>query len=360
MKHLVFLSLLFSFACSNPVSNGYQIKGDISGKTPAMAYLQTYTNGELVVLDSSKFLNGKFTFSGSVSNPEQQYIKIGENRPISIFVENSKIKIQASIDSLDKAKISGSEIHDQLIRFNEDMEPFNNEMREVYKKFKTTTEINEKKELENILDSIYETQIEFTKEYVKENTNSILSAYLIRTQLIHSTELNELVELTDLLSPTLKESKYTKYLIERINLLRRLQPGEMAPTFSQTDTQGNTVNLSDFKGKYLLIDFWASWCGPCRRANPTIVELYNKFNKRGLEILGVSMDSDKEKWLQAISDDGLSWQQVSTLEGWKNPAGKLYGVNSIPHAILIDPEGKIVKRGIHADELNDLLSGLLN
>lgn len=361
MRYFIISSLfLLLVACSNNSTNIFKLSGKITGKTPAIVYLQTYTNGEMHTIDSAEFIHGEFNFKGSVNIPERHFIKIGENRPFSLFLENSTIEIKGNIDSLNTVKITGSKTQDQLVAYKKSTESFDQKMQDVYQDYKATKDEELKNILEHQLDSIYEAKQVFSKEYVKTNGNSVLAAFIIRNELIHSLELKELEELTNVLNPELKESKYTKYLINRIALLRKLQPGQNAPEFSQESIDGNTISLSDYKGKYLLIDFWASWCGPCRRANPTVVAMYNKYSHKGFTILGVSMDNDKDKWAQAITDDNLTWDQVSTLEGWKNPAGKLYGVNSIPHAILIDPEGKIVKRGIHADEFDELLGDLLN
>ena len=118
--------------------------------------------------------------------------------------------------------------------------------------------------------------------------------------------------------------------------------GGAAPLFSQNDPEGNPISLEDLKGKVVLLDFWASWCGPCRRENPNVVKVYDKYKDKGFEILGISLDKDKGRWLGAIEKDGLTWPQVSDLKGWSNVVGKMYGVSSIPHTVLIDEEGNIL------------------
>lgn len=360
MKRLIPALIVLIAACSTPKEDAYEINGKITGKTPANVFLQIYENGEMISIDSTEFMNCEFSFTGKVDFPHQYFIKIGTLRPFPFFIENSEITITGNIDSLNNVNIVGSTLQDKFTAFNESTNTFDKEMQVIYPQYQQAIDEEVKNKLEAQLDSIYEAKMGFIKDYVKTNGNCIIAPYLISRQLIHSIDLEELEELTNAVSPDLKESKYTQKLIKRITLLRTLQPGLPAPIFSQNDENGNQVNLSDFKGKYLLIDFWASWCTPCRRANPTVVEMYNKYEAKGFTILGVSMDSKKDKWLEAIEEDQLTWTHVSTLEGWKNPAGKLYGVNSIPHAILIDPEGNIVKRGIHANELDELLGKLLN
>jgi len=279
---------------------------------------------------------------------------------MGFFVENSEITITAHVDSIREMTVSGSATQNQYLAYNELKAGFENKLKDLYTEYKAAKSEEAQKEIEIRYDSIDNLKSEFVKKYVVENGTTMLAPFIIRRELIHSIDLEELEELTNALSPELKENKYTKELYARIEILRSLKPGLPAPVFTQNNTEGNPVNLTDFKGNYLLIDFWASWCVPCRKANPTVVEMYNKYAAKGFTILGVSMDTDKNKWLEAIEADGLTWSQVSTLEGWGNPIGKQYAVNSIPHAILIDRDGNIVKRGIHADELDELLGDLLN
>lgn len=135
--------------------------------------------------------------------------------------------------------------------------------------------------------------------------------------------------------------------------------GGEAPDFSMNDRDGKPVKLSDFRGKLLLVDFWASWCGPCRRENPHVVELYHKYHAKGFDVLGVSLDKTKEPWLQAIEKDGLVWNHVSDLKGWGNEAAKLYGVSSIPHTVLVDKDGKIIARNLRGEQLTAKLREVL-
>jgi peroxiredoxin len=145
-------------------------------------------------------------------------------------------------------------------------------------------------------------------------------------------------------------------LKEEIEQAKMFLPGAVAPDFSQNTPEGKEVKLSDFRGKVTLIDFWASWCGPCRRENPNVVKLYNQYKDQGFDILGVSLDRDEKRWLDAIAKDGLEWTQVSDLKGWKNQVAKLYGVSSIPHTVLLDGEGRIIQRNLRGEKLEEKLA----
>ena len=158
---------------------------------------------------------------------------------------------------------------------------------------------------------------------------------------------------------TLPESKYTKELETRVASVKPLDIGSMAPDISLTSPDGKVVKLSSLKGKVVLIDFWASWCGPCRAENPAVVGIYNKYKSKGFEIFGVSLDTDPAKWKAAIAKDNLTWFHVSDLQGWSSSAAQLYKVNSIPFTVLLDKDGRILEKGLRSHQLEVKLAELL-
>jgi thiol-disulfide isomerase/thioredoxin len=350
---------VLAVACSPAPKNSYELTGAFKGELPEQVFLNKVVNNKFEAIDSAIVKEGQFKFAGKVTSPEMFYLTFGEQQNVPFFVENTAIEIAGHIDSLQNTVISGSASNDLHKKFQDSQQDWDKKIRAKYGEFTEVKASGDETLAEKLyaeVDSIYTASQEDIKAFVKSNTNSPVSAYIIRRNLIHSLDLAGLEELTNALNPELKDNIYVGQLMERINTLRNLEPGKEAPLFTQNDTAGNPVSLESFRGKYVLIDFWASWCGPCRRANPHVVELYKKYNSKGFEILGVSMDSDKNKWLQAIANDKLTWQHVSTLEGWNNPVAKPYGVNSIPHTILIDPYGKIVKRGLGHEELAEKLA----
>ncbi len=147
-------------------------------------------------------------------------------------------------------------------------------------------------------------------------------------------------------------------LQQQVDLMKSFAIGGTAPDFTQITPDGKEMKLSELRGKVVLVDFWASWCGPCRRENPNVVKLYNKYKEKGFEILGVSLDNSRDRWLAAIEQDGLTWYHVSDLKGWQNAVAKLYSVSSIPHTILLDAEGKIIARNLRGPALEQKLAEL--
>ena len=150
-------------------------------------------------------------------------------------------------------------------------------------------------------------------------------------------------------------------MAEKIEIAKKLGIGKVAPDFTQNDTLGNPVTLSSLRGKYVLVDFWASWCGPCRRENPNVVKAFQKFKDKGFHIIGVSLDQSnaKDKWIKAIHDDQLTWTQVSDLQFWKNAVAVEYGIQAIPQNYLLDPEGKIIAKNLSGDDLDKKLEEVM-
>ena len=182
---------------------------------------------------------------------------------------------------------------------------------------------------------------------IELNKASVVAPYLVLRQMIYELDATGLNQFLAQFDSTIYKSVYVEKIKERAALLEQLAPGKPAPDFTQNDVNGKPVALSSFKGKVVFVDFWASWCSPCRAINPKIVELYSKFKKnKDFAILGVSLDKDPEAWKKAIADDKLTWIHVSDLQGWKNAAAKQYGIMAIPHNFLIDKDGIIAANNL--------------
>jgi thiol-disulfide isomerase/thioredoxin len=209
--------------------------------------------------------------------------------------------------------------------------------------------------ISNVLDTEVKKQL---VGFVKTNNKTVVSPYLIMRN-SWQFELPELEEFLNVMDTSLNASPYMQALKTRIEILKSVAVGQIAPDFEMNDSTGKAIKLSSFKGKLLLVDFWASWCGPCRAENPNVVKAYQAYNSKGFDILGCSFDQNREKWIKAVKDDNLTWSHVSDLKGWANAAGKLYGVNSIPANVLLDKDQKIIGRNLRGEELMSKLVEVL-
>jgi peroxiredoxin len=359
---ITLLAVIIMASCTQTVKNKFNITGTIDSVFNGMAFLQKRVDAPLVTIDSIQLSGGKFSFKGTIDYPEVYYITIPAIKSsVPFFIEPSEIIVNINTKDIDKTKISGSKNQAAYDGYLDMLDQFNARLKESYQMYNTAEEIGDMEKIryyDSLINVLDEQRSQFSKNYVLKNTASFISPYIVYRN-SYTYDVDELETALNAFDTSLSHSLYMDFLNGYLATLKRSSVGQMYIPFSQQDSTGIKISVSDLIGSnYLLIDFWASWCGPCRQENPNLVGLYNKFHERGFNIFGVSFDSKRENWLGAIKLDSLTWTHVSDLQGWENSVGKLYGVRSIPANVLLDTSGYIIAKNLYGDDLRRKLEEL--
>ncbi len=365
--NLLFAAAIITACTTTPKGPHYNITGKIKGADSISFILQKRVDGKNVRLDSAMVLKGVFKIKGGAVEYPERVSLISQNRRagLSFYLENSNIEITGNIDSLNNAKITGSKTQDEYSAYLETLKPLSEKNNAIYEEYKVAQAGGDKAkmaEIEKKSEEIYSEQTALTKDYVKSHPASYITPTLLGN-LSYELEASDIELFINALDTNVAKVPIIKDLKVRVAIMKTVAIGQKAPDFTLNDVNDKPVALSSKigKSKLLLVDFWASWCGPCRKENPNVVKVWKEYNKKGFDIFSVSLDreGEKDKWMKAIKDDQLTWTHVSDLKYWNCAAAKLYAVNSIPANFLLDETGTIIAKNLREEALNNKVKELL-
>lgn len=369
---------LIIFLCSGGLAKAqqsYTLTGKLSGlKTPMKVFL-SYKDGDKKVRDSSITKDGKFTFKGKItaatkadlllqpvnSGPKKQ-LRVGDVMEASdqadLMLEPGNILVEGN--SLSTSKITGGQTQKDYVAYTELIKLTGDSVYRIWKAQIEELPEDSAASFKRLIYARYAKIRQAVKNFVLTHPNSQVSYDILTQQSIVIEHPEDFGEMYDALSPEYKASSNGKMVAERLAKTKKFAIGQPAINFSQTDDKGNTVALTDVnKGKYVLIDFWASWCGPCRVEYPFLKKAYAQFKDKNFEIIGISLDDKKTAWLDAIKSNEFEWIQLCDLQGRQNAIAKAYGVAAIPQSFLIDPQGKIIAKNLRGDDLIEKLKEVI-
>lgn len=379
-KLLILLVVTLVFAsCNESKETGYVINGNAEGihNGVRVRLAQIDEKGKQVIKDSAVVMDGKFNIKGAVEEPGVYFLSADGTPGNMVFMlENSDINIDFNSKMPMDSKVTGSESNKSYEDFQNGMLEFRKEGEAIMKRFQELGQEpapETRDSIKKAMDNMRQRQLAYPLSFVENNNDSYFSLNLIQLESSRPTfDVVKYKEIFESFPANLKESKRGQIVKQRLDELYKeyekiahLDVGKIAPNFESKTPEGETVSLNDLKGKVTIIDFWAAWCGPCRRENPNVVKVYEQYHDKGLEIIGISLDGapnqkdPKKAWLDAIEKDGLEWNHLSSLMYFNDPVAKQYNIKSIPATYILDEEGKIVAKNLRGAALELKIKELL-
>ncbi|MGZ3939259.1 MAG: redoxin domain-containing protein [Flavisolibacter sp.] len=370
----LFLLLLLPVISIAQSPKEFELKGKLNLSKPVDWVYLRYMSGEDNVTDSLQPKNGEFKFKGIITEPVvatliTKFKQQGEDKParefIQLFLEPAKVEFNAK-DSLKNNTVKGSAGYADFAALTKQQEAYSGQFDALYDAYDSLQKAGDKEGMKKTEDAITTLNSQMNESvyasFVKKHPNSSVALFAVKQYAGWDIDASKVEQLFNSLPASVRSLPSARALKDRIDIARKTGIGNYAMDFTQNDTLGKPVSLSSFKGKYVLVDFWASWCGPCRRENPNVVKVFNKYKDKNFTILSVSLDRPdaKDKWLAAIHKDGLTWTHVSDLKYWDNAVAKEYGIRAIPQNLLLDPQGKIIAKNLRGEDLDAKLTDVFD
>ncbi|KAA6347033.1 Thiol-disulfide oxidoreductase ResA [termite gut metagenome] len=362
---IIAVSAVVALISCNTGNNAYTITGTVEGTTDEdiTVYLQNRANRQFEKLDSTVIKNGRFVFKGVQDSAVVRYLSFviaGNQTNMNFFLENGDIKVKL-IDR-ETISITGTPANDIYQAFNDEMASIDRKLITIYKALNDSVLSDEQIADKNRELVVLENEWLFTvKERIRENITNVVGIHLLTSYSYCYTDYSELTTLLANVPDQFRGNQVVIGLTKLAETLNTIEIGRQFVDFAMKTPNGQPVKLSDYvgKGKVVLLDFWASWCGPCRVEMPNLIKTYEQYRNKGFEIVGVSLDKDNEAWKNGIKQLGITWPQMSDLKYWDCEGSNLYGVRSIPETVLIDEDGVIMARGLRGEALQNKLAEIL-